>query len=148
MPGPRTHRIQSAAIVGIVGFFVLAALLVLMLRSGGLGLSASGRIIAGTIGFVVLVGWWVVWMVRVFRAKDEYLRHMERAAWYWGGLAGLMASVPVYGFIGLGGLHWLNPQSPVGPDLSRAFTLGYMLPMMMQVGGVLIVAVWLRMSRR
>ena len=97
---------------------------------------------------MVLVGWWGFWMARSFRAKDEYLRHVERASWFLGGLAGLMASVPIYVFIGLGGLHWLNPQTPVGPEASRAFALGYMLPMMMQVVGVLVVALWMRLHRR
>ena len=148
MPVTRMRRVYSAAIVGGVGFVALAALLVLMLRTGGPGLSEVGRILVGSLGFMILVGWWGFWMARSFRAKDEYLRHVERASWFLGGLVGLMASVPIYAFIGLGGLHWLNPQSPVGPEMSRAFALGYMLPMMMQVGGVLIVAVWLRLSKR
>ena len=143
----RTRKVNSAALVGGVGFVALAALLVLMLRTGGTGLTEAGRIVVGSLGFTILVGWWGFWMARSFRAKDEYLRHVECASWFLGGLVGLMASVPVYAFVGLGGLHWLNPQSPVGPGLSRAFAFGYMLPMMMQVVGVLVVALWMRLRR-
>lgn len=148
MPDPHKLKANSSAIIGGVGFVAFAALFVVMLRTGGPGLSEAARILVGSLGFMILVGWWGFWMARSFRAKDEYLRHVERASWFLGGLVGLMASVPIYAFIGLGGLHWLNPQSPVGPELSRAFALGYMLPMMMQVGGVLIVAVWLRLTKR
>jgi len=136
------------AVIGSAGFVALAAALVMILRTGGSGLSELDRVVVGTLGFLVLVGWWGFWMARSFRAKDEYLRHVERASWFKGGLIGLMASVPVYAFIGLGGLHWLNPQSPFGQDISRAFALGYMLPMLMQVAGVLIVALWMRLARR
>lgn len=144
----RSRRTYLSALIGVAGFFVLIALLVLMLRTAGPALSEAGRIVAGTVGFAVLVGWWAVWAFRIHRAKDEYLQQVELAAWYWGGLMGLMASVPVFGFIGLGGLHWLDPGSPVGPEISKAFTLGYMTPMMMQVGGVLVVALWMRLSKR
>lgn len=148
MAATQTRNVYSAALVGGVGFVALSALLVLMLRTGGSGLTEAGRIVVGSLGFTILIGWWGFWMARSFHAKDEYLRHVERASWFLGGLAGLMASVPVYAFIGLGGLHWLNPQSPVGPSLSRAFAFGYMLPMMMQVAGVLAVALWMRLRRR
>ena len=90
----------------------------------------------------------MVFAVRIYRSHDEFWRKGETVAWHWGGLMGLMASVPVFAFIGLGGLHWLNPASPVGPELARAFRLGYMLPLMMQVTGAVAVGLWWRWSKR
>ena len=63
-------------------------------------------------------------------------------------MAGLMASVPIFAFIGMGGLHWLNPASDAGPTVARAFTNGYLLPMMMQVAGATGFALWHRLAKR
>jgi hypothetical protein len=144
----RTRSVRTRTLVAMGGFVALAALVVVMFRTGGPGLSGPGRILGGTAAITVLVVWWVVFATRIFKAQDEYMREAERFAWHWGGLMGLMASVPVWAFIGLGGLHWLNPASDVGPVASRAFTTGYMLPLMMQVIGAVSVGLWWRWGRR
>jgi hypothetical protein len=148
MTNQRTARVRAEVLVGSAGFAAIAFLLVTLMRGHGMGLTGPGRILAGTFGVAVLVAWWVVFAVRIYRRQDEFGRTGEAVAWHWGGLMGLMASVPVFAFIGMGGLHWLNPASPVGPELARAFRLGYMLPLVMQVAGAVAVGLWWRWSKR
>ena len=155
MSDTRTRRIRTDAAIAAVGMIVLLGLFLLALWVGrpsqpasGQRFSTPGGIILATLGTAVLAAWWGFWGFRIVRALDEYKQHVERASWFWGGLLGLMASVPVYSFIMFGGLHWLNPDRPVGRDLANAFAHGYMLPVFMQVAGALVVAMWMRFSRR
>jgi hypothetical protein len=141
-------RLHRNLLIGVIGCGVIALLLVAMFRSGGLGLSGPGRILAGTAGVALLVGWWGVFATRLNGTLDEYQRWAERRAWYVGGLAGLLASAPVFTFIGLGGLHWLDPASDTGPAVSRAFARGYMLPFLMQMIGSSAYALWFHLAKR
>lgn len=133
--------------IGIVGVLVGVGLMIAMLRFGAAGLSAGGRILAGTAGVTALVAWWAIFNARLNRNLDEYQRWNERRAWYVGGLAGLLLSVPVFAFVGLGGLRWLNLAADAGPAASRAFAHGYMLPLVLQVAGSTAYAVWRRFAR-
>ena len=148
MPDQQKNRVRGNFILGVGGCAVITGLIVLMLRTGGHGLSPEGRILLATAAVAGLVTWWAVFAVRIDRARDEYQRWVESRAWYWGGLIGLIASVPVFTFIGLGGLHWLAPSTDIGPVASRAFRLGYMLPLMMQVIGAVSVGLWWRWAKR
>lgn len=148
MASARSNRLKVSLLVGVAGFFAILLSARLLPHGPPGALPTPGRILGVTVIVAVGVAWWMVFAVRVFRAMDEYMQAGERVAWYWGGLLGLMASVPVYAFIGMGGLHWLWPPSPVGPELGRAFTTGYMLPVLMQAAGAMIVAVWWRLAKR
>jgi len=148
MSNPQPRKVKGLVVIGFAGFVLIATLLVLMQRVAGPGHSGPARIAMGTAGMAVLVLWWVYFAVRIGRSQDEYQRWAETRAWYWGGLMGLMASAPVFMFIGMGGLHLLNPLTDTGPVASRAFATGYMLPLMMQVGGASLYALWWRLARR
>jgi hypothetical protein len=148
MASARSRRIKISMLVGVAGF--LGILLSAKLAPHGPpgALPTPGHILAVTAIVAVGVAWWMIFAVRIFRDMDEFAQTGERVSWYWGGLVGLMASVPVYAFIGLGGLHWLNPATDVGPVAARAFTTGYMLPVAMQVAGAVAVAIWWRVAKR
>ncbi|WP_304180035.1 hypothetical protein [Phenylobacterium aquaticum] len=146
MAQSRASRLRTYLIVGVAGFFALMLLPMLIPRSPGP--PGVGRILVVT-GLVALgVGWWAVFAVRIYRTQDEFWRTGERVAWHWGGLLGLLISVPVFVFIGLGGLHWLNPATDAGPLAARAFTSGYMLPVMLQAVGSTLVGLWWRWAKR
>lgn len=148
MATSRGMRVKLNLVIGVAGFFGLMAISVLLPHGPKGSLPTPGRILAMTAVVAAGVAWWMVFAVRIFRAMDEFMQSRERVAWYWGGLVGLSASVPIYTFIGLGGLRLIWPDSPVGPGLARAFSTGYMLPVMMQVGGAAVVALWGRLARR
>ena len=155
MTGTRTRRIRKDAVIAVVGMIVILGLVILALSLGRPNPPTTGPhmvrpfgVLIGTVGTAILVTWWSFWGFRIIRAMDEYKQHVERASWFWGGLLGLIVSVPVYAFIMFGGLQWLNLRSPAGPGVANAFAHGYMLPIFMQVAGAMIVAVWMRVSRR
>jgi hypothetical protein len=128
----------------IVGALALMAASMLWL---GHGVADPGRRVVGMTAVSGLaVVWSLVFIARIWRRQDEFARAGSHFSWYWGGALGLLATLPVYVFIAEGGLHWLNPQVPIGPHLFRAFVLGYGLA----VGGLSIgmtiawVVWWLR----
>ncbi|MBS0411012.1 MAG: hypothetical protein JSR86_13930 [Proteobacteria bacterium] len=94
---------------------------------GQIGPSHGDRILAATVSTALGIAWIAVFMVRIFRRQDEFFRQGAKFAWFWGGPMGLMATMPAYIFIALGGLTWLWPQTPSGPGLARAFVYGYAL---------------------
>ena len=94
------------------------------------------------------IGLWIAFAMRVYQSMDEYNRHAEQVSWLWGGVIGLAASVPVFAFVGLGGLHWIWPSSPTGHDVARAFGIGYMIPTIMQAIGASVVGIWWRWGRK
>lgn len=149
MSDPNRPRIHRNLLIGLGGFAVILLAMVLMLRSGAaMGWSQTAKALAGAVGTAALVLWWGVFNIRLNRAMDEYQRWREQRAWYVGGLAGLMASAPVYAFVGAGGLHALFPATDVGPVAARAFASGYMLALSMPVAGAVIYGLWTRFARR
>jgi hypothetical protein len=110
---------------------------------------SHGLRLLGWTGCITLgVIWVFAFGVRTFAGADEYLRDVDKTAWLWGGIGGLAISAPVFVFVTLGGLHWLDPARPFGPELGRAFALGYGLLVFSQLFGYLAVAAWRRWSRR
>lgn len=155
MSGTRTRRIRTDAVIAVVGMIVILAFVLLALRLGRPAQPATDAhvvrplgVLIGTVGTAILVSWWSFWGFRIIHAMDEYKQHVERASWFWGGLLGLIVSVPVYAFIMFGGLQWLDLRSPAGPGVANAFAQGYMLPIFMQIAGAMAVALWMRLRRR
>jgi hypothetical protein len=111
-------------------------------------MSPGVRLLGSTVSIALGVAWVFVFAARTFSRTDEYLRDVDKTAWFWGGVGGLAASAPVFAFVGMGGLHWLDPARPFGPELGRAFILGYALLLFSQFAGYLAVAAWRRWSRR
>ena len=87
--------------------------------------------------------------VMAVRRVDEYQLAASKFAWYWGGSLGLGFSVIGYSFIGLGGLHWLNPvRFHLGRDLFNAFAMGYGLGVGFPFAGFLIARLWWGLAHR
>ena len=107
------------------------------------------RITIMSLAGAVSVVWAMVFATLAFRQLDEYQRTASKFAWYWGGLVGLVVSVPIYIFILLGGLHWLDPaRFHLGADLAMAFRLGYAVAIFpMLLGFLVALGVW-RITRR
>ncbi len=106
------------------------------------------RVVLTTLAAVLAVAW-ACWFARLsFIHFDEFLQEGSKFAWYWGGLLGIAVSAPLYVFIALGGLHWLDPARPVGLELFRAFVLGYCVLLFPQVLCFLGVYVWWKQTKR
>lgn len=148
MATSREKRVKLNLIVGVAGCLALISLAALIPHGPRGAPPSLPRVLGMTAVTSLAVLWWAVFAVRLSRVMDEFMRNGELVAWYWGGLMGLIASMPVYVFIGMGGLRFVLPDSPTGPPLARAFASGYMLPITMQVMGALVVALWRRYARR
>jgi len=106
------------------------------------------RVVLTTMAAILAVGWGS-WFSRLsFIHFDEFLQEGSKFAWYWGGLLGIAVSAPLYVFIGLGGLHWLDPARPVGLELLHAFVLGYCVLLFPQALCFLGVYVWWKRMKR
>jgi putative transcriptional regulator len=63
------------------------------------------------------IAWALVFATLAFRRMDEFQQTASKFAWYWGGSIGLAASLPLFVFVYLGGLHWLDPaRFHLGPE--------------------------------
>jgi hypothetical protein len=95
------------------------------------------------------IAWALVFATLAFRRMDEFQQTASKFAWYWGGSIGLAASLPLFVFVYLGGLHWLDPaRFHLGPDLALAFRLGYGLAVVsVGLGALIALAVW-RIAKR
>jgi hypothetical protein len=93
---------------------------------------------------------WAVWMTTLaFRRLDEFQQEAGKFAWYWGGSIGIAASVVAYAFIGLGGMHWLDPAHyAIGKELFRAFQWGYFTGVGFPFAGFLIARLWWQAAKR
>lgn len=144
-----THSLArwQFSLIGIVGG---AVLMFSPLAFNGLfahGFSGP-RVLALTLSATAAMTWALYFSWLSFRSADEFHRDGMKFGWLWGGTLGLCASAPVYVFIGLGGLHWLDPSRPLSVVAARAFVMGYCLPIVSGVLGYLAVYAWWRLSKR
>jgi len=125
---------------------VLAPHLVAPHQRGG---PAPAWIVTFTLAAALAMVWAVVFSALAFRKLDEFQRAASKFAWYWGGSIGFAVSLPVFIFIYLGGLHWLDPAHfHLGADLAFAFRLGYGLAAVsVLLGFAVALGVW-RLSKR
>jgi hypothetical protein len=109
----------------------------------------TARVMIPTLATAVAVSW-TLWMATLgFRRLDEFQQEAGKFAWYWGGAIGLAVSLVGYVFIGLGGLHWLDPaHSPLGMDLFRAFRTGYFLGIGCALVGFIVARLWWQAAKR
>ena len=109
----------------------------------------TGRILIMVIPLVFAMVW-AVWLATLaFRRLDEFQQEAGKFAWYWGGSIGMAVSVIGYAFVGMGGLHWLDPAHfGMGKDLFRAFQLGYLLGLGFPVLGFVVARLWWQLSKR
>lgn len=106
------------------------------------------RLLAITATSALGIAWVVFFGLRIWRKQDEFVQQGGKFAWYWGGTIGLLSTVPIYIFIGRGGLHWLWPQIPASRELSRAFVMGYGLALFGLGVGVMTARVFWRLRNR
>jgi hypothetical protein len=109
----------------------------------------TSRVMITTVAAMIAICW-TFWMAGLaFRRLDEFQREAGKFAWYWGGSMGIAFSAVGYTFIRLGGLHWLDPADfHLGPDLYRAFQIGYLLGIGCPVAGFLLVRLWWQAAKR
>jgi hypothetical protein len=133
---------------GLLGGWAITLAPVVAARHSA-GAQTPGWIIGCTLAAAVAMIWACVFATLAFRKLDEVERAASKFAWYWGGSIGFAASLPVFIFIHMGGLHWLAPaRFHLGPELAFAFRLGYGLAAVSVMLGFLVgLAVW-RFAKR
>jgi hypothetical protein len=136
---------MGAGVVGAVAILEASQLVAPYHR----GVFDPTRVVVLTIAAALAVVWSVPFTTLAFRRMDEFQRAASKFAWYWGGSLGLLASLPIFAFIYLGGLHWLDPtRFHLGAGLGFAFWLGYVLAAgSTGLGFLVALGVW-RITRR
>jgi len=147
-PDPHMARIWREAAIGLGGGLLLIAAPLVLFGPAQPDLSAGARILGWTGCIAAGVVWAMVFAVRVFAYADEYIRDRDKTAWLWGGLFGVAVSAPIYVFVMLGGLHWLDPARPASRALAQAFGEGYGLVIACQLAGYFAFAAWRRFAGR
>lgn len=141
-------RIWREAAIGVGGALLLIAAPLALFGPAQPDLSAGARILGWTVCIGAGVVWAMAFAIRIFAEADEYIRDRDKTAWLWGGLSGVAVSAPIYVFVMLGGLHWLDPTRPLGRDLGTAFSEGYGLLIVCQLAGYFAFAAWRRFAGR
>ena len=111
--------------------------------------AGTSRVLIATAAAAVGIVW-CLWMATLaFRSIDEFQREAGKFAWYWGGAMGLAASLVAYVFVGMGGMHWLDPAHySLGPELFRAFKWGYLIGVGFPIAGFLLARLFWQVTRR
>ncbi|HEY1425338.1 MAG TPA: hypothetical protein VGF50_01585 [Caulobacteraceae bacterium] len=136
-------------IAGPLGALVLAGLTLLVFRRPHAApVAEPGRFAALLVMTVVIMGWSFGFAWLTARKEDEYTLTAAKYAWFWGGLIGLVSSVPVLAFVAWGGLTMFG-LAAFGPSRDKAFCLilGYMIAVVFQFAGYVIARVWWGMRR-
>ena len=149
MPERRGMSIKAYKLTGALGAIVLMGLsAAAFVGRRGTVLGHPGPIVALTIAFTVAMAWNVAFQLIAHIRSDEFIRERQKSTWLWGGLVGLVVSMPVLMFVSLGGLHWIDPSIPVDRDQLLAFTRGYTLPVAAQaIGAAIAMVFWNRAKR-
>lgn len=138
----RAYKLTGA--FGAVAMMIAAAVLGFAGPRGSV-LGRPGPIVSLTIAFTVAVAWNIGFQFLAYLRSDEYIRERHKFSWLWGGLAGLVVSMPICIFVSLGGLHWIDPSIPLDRDQLLYFTRGYVLPVLSQaIGAGVAMALWTR----
>jgi hypothetical protein len=144
-----SRRARRFIFTGVAVLGALASLAAPQLMGPAGAAPGSGTHILATTASVLVATFWALgFAILAFRAEDEFSQQGSKFAWYWGAAGGIVASAPVYAFIGAGGLHWLDPAVPMSKALGEAFALGYGLVLGSQLVGVLAVSLWWKATRR
>jgi hypothetical protein len=148
MSDPHMSRIWRLRAIGLGGGLLFLAAPLILLRPGVADVSPEVRVLGMTGSVALGVLWAFAFATRGFARADEYLRDVDKTAWFWGGVGGVAASAPVFVFVAMGGLHGLDPARSADPGPARAFIHGYALVVFSQLAGYLVVAAWRRWSKR
>jgi hypothetical protein len=143
-----SHPLSRWRYIGIGAVGALAIVVVPMSIFGPPTYANPVRLVVMSLAAALAMAWNVVFQARAFLTMDEFAQNASKFAWYWGGTMGLAASLPIFAFAAWGGLHWLAPGIPAGTNILRALLVGYLLPVISQLGGFLIArAYWLKSKR-
>jgi hypothetical protein len=141
----RALRFWGFMLIGSVGGICIIFVPLLALGRAELHSSLNAaRIIAGTAAAALSMIWALFFATRAHRSQDEFQRQRAESSWYWGSSVGLGVSVPFFFFIGVGGLHWIDPAIPSSAQLMRAFLIGYMLAVLSMTLGFFVARYWPR----
>ncbi len=145
---------RTTVVLGLMSIAMVGALAILVLPLITLGSTAPhhglspSRILWTTAAVTVAVAWAYYFATLAHRRLDEFQRERTKTTAYWGVALGIALSAPIYIFIAMGGLHWVDPRVPVGKDLANAFVLGYALPVLGATLGWLVVETSWRLAKR
>jgi hypothetical protein len=144
----RTLSVWKFILAAWIGGFVVMLTPRLLFGASAADVGTS-RVMITTLAAVVAIAW-TFWMAALaFRRLDEFQQEAGKFAWYWGGSLGIAASAVGYAFIGLGGLHWLDPAHfGLGKELYRSFQIGYALGIGCPLVGFLVMRLWWQAAKR
>jgi hypothetical protein len=130
-------------IAGPAGALALGVVTLLLFRArpGAHGIDAA-RVTGALVMVVVIMAWSFAFSYLTARQEDEYALSGAKFAWFWGGLIGLVCSVPVLAFIAWGGLTLVDPAFRPQPAAVMPLIFGYMLALVFQLAGYLVVRAW------
>jgi integral membrane sensor domain MASE1 len=143
-----------AAAGGVMAIAVIYAVEIIAYGPIGHGLGLGFRVATITLGAAVAAAGLAVFLVIGFRGLDEFTQQASRFSWYWGSAMGVLAALPVYLFVISGGLNLIEGVSvthlPPAEARARAgiFALGFLLPLVCQAIGFLVVRAWWALSKR
>lgn len=140
----RERLMWTYRIAGPLGALALGALTLLVFRQPHAVPSGDpARFAALLVMTVVIMAWSFGFAWLTARKEDEYTLTAAKYAWFWGGLIGLLCSVPVLAFVAWGGLAMVGGAAlrPTGGQ-SISLILGYMLAVAFQLVGYAIARVW------
>jgi hypothetical protein len=103
------------------------------------------RVVASTVTITLAMIWACAFAARAQFDEDEFQRHREISVSFWGGWLGIAASAPVFFFVSVGGLRWVAPGVLPNIAMLRAFMLGYAVPIVCAVIGVVVAWWWRRL---
>jgi hypothetical protein len=148
MAEPRNRRLVVNMAIGIFGAIAIMGSVYFVFGNLDHRPPDFTHVIVGTVLSTLAVIWGCAFAVRAHFAEDEFQRHREISVWFWGGWLGIAASAPVLYFVIMGGLRWLAPGVLANIAMLRAFTLGYMLPILCAVIGGIVAHSWRRFHDR
>lgn len=145
----RTWGLWKFALIGWGG--AIALMIGSQIVFGRMGAADFGtaRVLIPTFTTAAAIAWAFLMAVFAFRRMDEFEQEGGKFAWYWGGTVGLAVSVVGYAFVGLGGLHWLDPaRFHLGAELFRSFQVGYFLGIGGPFLGFFVARLWWSLAKR
>jgi hypothetical protein len=148
MPDRRSLSRYGYVVAGLLGGWAIV-FAPLMIERHQRGAPSPEWIVILTASAALAMVWACIFATLAFRKLDEFQRAASKFAWYWGGTIGFAASLPVFFFTYMGGLHWLDPaRFRLGADVALAFRLGYGLAAVSVTLGFFVgLAVW-RIAKR
>lgn len=143
----RMTEVWGYALAGWAGATVAA--LVSRALFGGASAVGTSRVLIPTLAALAAAAWCYFMAVLAVRRVDEYQMAAGKFAWYWGGSLGIAVSLVAYTFIGMGGLHWLDPaRFHLGQDFFSAFRLGYLLGVGVPFAGFVLARLYWALVKR